>query len=200
MSSGAPFPFALAGGKGKGKGSGKGFYGKTHTGPSGGNPTGADGRQMLCHECGSPQHLIRDCPVARSKGKSKGKKTFLSTPVDGNALYQEQLGLSPGPISGTHFFNAIEDHSGGNTKWEDIQVATAAGTTQAAVVASDLVDSHPTGATNNFSRSTFSVIRTRRTTTTRIMGFITLELVKMHIVVLRPRQRFSRQVLPAIPI
>ena len=72
VSQGAPFPFALAGGKKGGKGSGKGFYGKTSSSPSGGNPVGSDGKQMLCHECGSNQHLVRDCPARNGRSTSSG--------------------------------------------------------------------------------------------------------------------------------
>ena len=59
--------FLSSKGKGKfGHTSGKGFGRK-------GNPKGKGGKPMLCHECNSPDHLVRDCPVRRQqKGGGKG--------------------------------------------------------------------------------------------------------------------------------
>ena len=48
--------------KGKGgKGSGKGFGRK-------GNPVGKDGKQLQCHQCGSTDHLIKNCPQKGAGG------------------------------------------------------------------------------------------------------------------------------------
>eukprot|EP00972_Heterocapsa_arctica_P044747 6602347-Heterocapsa_arctica.AAC.1 len=55
-------PSSLAGGGKKGGGKYKGGGGRA----SGtGNPLGADGRKMKCHECDSDQHLVRECPQRR---------------------------------------------------------------------------------------------------------------------------------------
>jgi len=47
--------------------SGKGFGRK-------GNPKGKDGSVMACHGCGSLEHLIRDCPKGKGKGKPSGDR------------------------------------------------------------------------------------------------------------------------------
>ena len=55
-------PSMMAGGKGKSKakgGRGKGSKGKH------GYPEGADGEVMACHNCGSDQRLVKDCPQQR---------------------------------------------------------------------------------------------------------------------------------------
>ena len=56
-------------GKGKRSSSGKGFGRK-------GNPMGKSGKPMLCHECNSPDHLVRDCPVRKAKMSGKGGGGF----------------------------------------------------------------------------------------------------------------------------
>jgi hypothetical protein len=58
--------FMASKGKGKRHTSGKGFGRK-------GNPTGKGGKPMLCHECNSPDHLVKDCPARRAKMAQFGK-------------------------------------------------------------------------------------------------------------------------------
>ena len=98
-----PFgPSSLAGGKGKNKGKkGKG---------DGRNPIGQDGQVMRCHECGSPSHLIRECPLKKGKGKAKNSfnAAWHSSPTqlsaDSFAGTPADAGHSPqfaGPMSGT---------------------------------------------------------------------------------------------------
>eukprot|EP00972_Heterocapsa_arctica_P013822 2038740-Heterocapsa_arctica.AAC.1 len=48
------------GGKNKGKGKGK----------RSGNPRGQDGQPMKCHNCGSDQHLIRECDRPKTQQQS----------------------------------------------------------------------------------------------------------------------------------
>ena len=62
--------------KGKsGKGKGRKGKGPMSTGKGLGrkrNPTGGDGTVMKCHECGSEEHLVRQCPRRRSSGPGLG--------------------------------------------------------------------------------------------------------------------------------
>eukprot|EP00972_Heterocapsa_arctica_P064655 9540111-Heterocapsa_arctica.AAC.1 len=44
-----------------GKGAGK-------RAPDGVNPSGKDGKRMLCHLCGSVRHFMSDCPKGRTPG------------------------------------------------------------------------------------------------------------------------------------
>ena len=83
-------------GKGKRNTSGKGFGRK-------GNPSGKGGKPMLCHECNSPDHLVRDCPVRKSK--------------------MAQFGKGGGGFSGallTDIQNCEVDDSADFAPWEDV--------------------------------------------------------------------------------
>ena len=60
--------------KGKSKGKG-GFKGKRSTGKGKGghgNPLGPDGRPMECHDCGSTDHLVRQCDRSGPRGNRTG--------------------------------------------------------------------------------------------------------------------------------
>ena len=98
--------FSKGKGKGKSKGKGRGFFwtqddvqvflkgkGKGHRSHTSGkgfgrrrNPTGRDGSTMKCHNCGSEDHFVRNCPT---KGKGKGSS-------DGGAPFS---GLAFGPAA-----------------------------------------------------------------------------------------------------
>jgi hypothetical protein len=88
--------FMASKGKGKRHTSGKGFGRK-------GNPTGKGGKPMLCHECNSPDHLVKDCPVRKSK--------------------MAQFGKGGGGFSGallTDVQNSEVDDSADFAPWEDV--------------------------------------------------------------------------------
>ena len=106
---------SLAGRKGKGKG-GKGK--KSNSFMSQGNPKGADGEIMKCHECGSTEHLVARCSKRKGGGKGKGKgggKHFAT----GLNCYNAQLGVLNGLIQ-DHWFSdqpkALQDN------WEEIDL------------------------------------------------------------------------------
>ena len=80
-------PSSLAGGKGK--------AGKRGAAKGGGNPRGADGQVMRCHECNSDQHLVRDCPHRRQKGK--GNYAVYGSPAAEAALAGPMAGVMTGP-------------------------------------------------------------------------------------------------------
>ena len=99
-------------GKGKSKGKGRGFFWtqddvqvflkskrkghRSHTSGKGfgrrKNPRGRDGAPMKCHNCGSEDHFVRNCP---SKGKGKGSSDS-SAPFSGLAFGPASAGGSIG--------------------------------------------------------------------------------------------------------
>ena len=83
---------------GGGKSSGKGFGRKS------GNPSGPDGKKLGCHNCGSTDHFIKDCPKKRS---GKGGSSSSSMPDSMNAMYNRNAGplTYTGPI-----FEEIDEH------------------------------------------------------------------------------------------
>lgn len=61
-------------GKGKNISHEDSYFELTASSYLGKNPSGADGRTMECHECGSTDHLVAQCPKRRAKGGGKGGK------------------------------------------------------------------------------------------------------------------------------
>ena len=51
------------------------------------NPTGRDGKIMLCYNCGSDTHLAKDCKVPKGKGKTPN---FYTQPADYSSATSQQ--------------------------------------------------------------------------------------------------------------
>ena len=89
---------SLAGGKGRGKG----LHG-AQAGVRKLNPIGTDGQRMLCHECDSDQHLIKDCPRQRHHYADPNAGWANSMASGGASSFGAGglCGVAPSP--GTHF-------------------------------------------------------------------------------------------------
>ena len=74
-------------GKCKRNTSGKGFGRK-------GNPVGKGGK-MLCHECQSPDHLVKDCPIRKAKLAQGGKGGGFSGALLTDSPHDDQNDFAP---------------------------------------------------------------------------------------------------------
>ena len=80
--------------KGKSKGKGKGTRSSGKGKGRSGNPLGPDGEPMACHDCGSTEHLVRECPQRAVHGRAPQPPTTFYAAQSPDAPADE------GPLAG----------------------------------------------------------------------------------------------------